>query len=680
MTQRLPIPGSDDGTWGDVLNGFLDVAHNADGTLTSSAVSSALPSPIPTANLGSGNATSTTYLRGDGTWATVSSSGAVSSVTVNGGSAQTGAVSVSAVQATGDLGGTAISPTVVSTHLASALPVNQGGTGTTTLTGLVVGNGTSAMTTTTAPSGTIVGTSDTQTLTNKSISGSQISSAVANATTASTVTTVPALTGDVTSSGSSNATTVAKIQGTTVSAPAGGATSYLNATGGWSIPSGSGATSLTGDVTGTVSGGAIATTLTSSSNVESIIAANSTVTSKLSSSTAATTYAPIASPTFTGKVTTPALQVTTGAGTANQVLTSDTSGNATWATPSSAPVSSVFTRSGAVVAASGDYTAAQITNAADKSSATTQTFTGNVSAPAHIASGLTGATAASRYVGATTSGAPASGAFVVGDFVIDQTAKIWVCTTAGSPGTWTQITGSSGGVTSFNSRSGAITPTTGDYTAAQVTGALVNTNNLSDVSDAGTSRANLHVPVLTPAAAVATANVSSLSGLQTIDGYTLAATDLVLLTAQTTTSQNGIWTAASGSWTRPTEFASGSTVKGRTIAVLNGTTYANTVWTLDAPTAGVVIDTAAQTWVQTNKSYNDTRYPLNTATPGGDLAGSYATPTVAKLQGTVTLSGTPSNGQVLTATSGTATAATLSLGIITPTVVSGIWQVARPLL
>lgn len=58
--------------------------------------------------------------------------------------------------------------------------------------------------------------------------------------------------------------------------------------------------------------------------------------------------------------------------------------------------------------------------------------------------GLTGATAATRYVGGTASGAPASGTFAVGDFVIDQTGKLWVCTTAGTPGTWTQI-GSGGG-------------------------------------------------------------------------------------------------------------------------------------------------------------------------------------------------------------------------------------------
>lgn len=55
--------------------------------------------------------------------------------------------------------------------------------------------------------------------------------------------------------------------------------------------------------------------------------------------------------------------------------------------------------------------------------------------------GLTGATAATRYVGATASGAPASGTFLVGDFVIDQTGAVYVCTVAGSPGTWTAVSG-----------------------------------------------------------------------------------------------------------------------------------------------------------------------------------------------------------------------------------------------
>jgi hypothetical protein len=61
---------------------------------------------------------------------------------------------------------------------------------------------------------------------------------------------------------------------------------------------------------------------------------------------------------------------------------------------------------------------------------------GNFFAPSYNATGLTGATTATRYVGGTTNGAPVSGTFQVGDFIIDQTATIWVCTVGGTPGTW----------------------------------------------------------------------------------------------------------------------------------------------------------------------------------------------------------------------------------------------------
>lgn len=38
---RLPVSGSDDGIWGNILNDFLNVSHNADGTLKNSAVTDA---------------------------------------------------------------------------------------------------------------------------------------------------------------------------------------------------------------------------------------------------------------------------------------------------------------------------------------------------------------------------------------------------------------------------------------------------------------------------------------------------------------------------------------------------------------------------------------------------------------------------------------------------------------
>lgn len=65
-------------------------------------------------------------------------------------------------------------------------------------------------------------------------------------------------------------------------------------------------------------------------------------------------------------------------------------------------------------------------------------------------SGLTGAIQASRYVGATTSGAPVSGTFAVGDFVIARDGHVWICTVAGSPGTFVDA-GTASGITDITS-------------------------------------------------------------------------------------------------------------------------------------------------------------------------------------------------------------------------------------
>lgn len=56
-----------------------------------------------------------------------------------------------------------------------------------------------------------------------------------------------------------------------------------------------------------------------------------------------------------------------------------------------------------------------------------------------IIEGLTGATAASRYVGATTSGYPITGTFAVGDVIVDQSGAIWICTTSGTPGSGIKV-------------------------------------------------------------------------------------------------------------------------------------------------------------------------------------------------------------------------------------------------
>jgi len=106
---RLPVPGSDDGNWGQILNDYLLAGHNADGTLKTGVVnnaslqnSSVTQAKLSTANSASGGQVLST----DGSqlsWTTVSGSGSVADA-----SSSTKGV----VQLAGDLAGTAAAPTV----------------------------------------------------------------------------------------------------------------------------------------------------------------------------------------------------------------------------------------------------------------------------------------------------------------------------------------------------------------------------------------------------------------------------------------------------------------------------------------------------------------------------------------------------------------------------------------
>lgn len=94
-----------------------------------------------------------------------------------------------------------------------------------------------------------------------------------------------------------------------------------------------------------------------------------------------------------------------------------------------------------------------------------------------------------------------------------------------------------------------------------------------------------------------TANIASLSGLQTCDGITGAAGEVVLLLNQTTNTQNGLWAQASGAWTRPASFPSGGVIPAAsTVSILvgRGANNQGVTFTL-ATTSSVTIDTSAIT-------------------------------------------------------------------------------------
>lgn len=88
-----------------------------------------------------------------------------------------------------------------------------------------------------------------------------------------------------------------------------------------------------------------------------------------------------------------------------------------------------------------------------------------------------------------------------------------------------------------------------------------------------------------------TANLAALSGLLTIDGVVLFAGDRVLVKDQVTGSQNGIYLAAIGAWSRAPDFDENTEVTpGAVVPVEAGSAQGDTLWrlTTDAPiTIGV---------------------------------------------------------------------------------------------
>ncbi len=94
---------------------------------------------------------------------------------------------------------------------------------------------------------------------------------------------------------------------------------------------------------------------------------------------------------------------------------------------------------------------------------------------------------------------------------------------------------------------------------------------------------------------LATAGVA-LTGVQTLDGISGVAGDIVWLNGQTTTSQNGFWQMNAGAWTRPGQWAAASTQKSFLLFIEQGTTFADTKWTVAAD--NITVDTTAVSAVQ----------------------------------------------------------------------------------
>lgn len=203
MTARLPVPGGDAGSapndWGSILNDYLQQSLAANGTLvtgsTNSYTGSANTNLASTSQAGlvklatdlGGTALlpNVIGLQGRAVDSAAPSDGNVLTWSASG--SKWSPVAPTAYTAAGG-GGLTLSSNAFS--ITAPVSIANGGTGnTSSLSGIILGNGTSAFTALTTPSGissgtsTVVGTGDAQTLTNKRIT-SRVGSTASSATPA----------------------------------------------------------------------------------------------------------------------------------------------------------------------------------------------------------------------------------------------------------------------------------------------------------------------------------------------------------------------------------------------------------------------------------------------------------------------------------------------------------------
>lgn len=204
-------------------------------------------------------------------------------------------------------------------------------------------------------------------------------------------------------------------------------------------------------------------------------------------------------------------------------------------------VSSVFGRTGAVVATSGDYNTLQVTE-------NTNLYFTNARARTAISLTTTGASGASTYNNST------------------GVLNVPTYTLAGLGGLPIAGGTMAGTLTLFADPTNALDAATKGYVDNAITG-ITWKNSVK---------------------AATTANIT-LSGTQTIDGIALIANDRVLVKNQSTATQNGIYIVAAGAWSRATDANISAEIWGSAVYVQSGgTVNGGTQWANSNTTSPVI--------------------------------------------------------------------------------------------
>jgi hypothetical protein len=389
---QLPIPGSDAGTWGNILNAYLGVSHNIDGTLLPGAVSAA--GAVISIN-GTNPTNGAITIAASSIGAYEKPAGGIPAIDLS--TAVQGAITAAGTAVQSVNGKTGTNITLAPTDL-NALPA------TTKLAGLADTTGAAG-----ATNGQVLTYNST---TNQWISATASTSTVSDATSSSKG--ILELAGDL--GGTAASPTVKGINGITapITPPTTGqvltATSTTAAV--WSTPGAAPVTSVAGKT------GAVSLVESDIANLTSDLSNKVQIGGDLSGSATSPTVArvngisisgtPSTGQVITATSTSVAAWATPSGGSStlasdtdvaltslsnNQVLTyNTTSGKWVNQTPTSAAVASVFGRNDVVTAQSGDYTAAQVgalPSTDDLSAiASANATAGNVSLNSHKITGL----------------------------------------------------------------------------------------------------------------------------------------------------------------------------------------------------------------------------------------------------------------------------------------------------
>ena len=137
---------------------------------------------------------------------------------------------------------------------------------------------------------------------------------------------------------------------------------------------------------------------------------------------------------------------------------------------------------------------------------------------------------------------------------------------------------------------GGLVPAAGYFTSiattsGTITNAPVNSNDITNKAYVDNFVQGLNAKAAVIAAT--TANIT-LSGLQTIDGYTTLAGDRILVKNQSLSQNNGIYIASASAWTRSLDMDVWAEVPSAYMFVMEGTTQADTSWVCTSDPGGTL--------------------------------------------------------------------------------------------